>query len=167
MQAAGDARYIKEKLCERLQTEIFLDSDDLRDLRTLLTSVAQTDVLLILLTKDYLTRPYCLLEIHAAITHGIPMVAVHVVGGAFEYRFDHAQVFLANFEQALHSCNPAAIEVLRQQGAEPSALGATLRDHIPNIIAKTFQPSASANVLSAQIDDIIEAMEDAKTHKHN
>ena len=160
------ARYVKDKsdkLTERLQADVFLDSDDLRDLRTLLENVAKTDVLLLFLTKDLLTRPWCLLEIHAAITHGVPIVSV-LVANQFRYSFGAAQTFIDGFEEELARHNPGASEVLLTHGVEPAAMGQMLREHIPNIIAKTFEPSASTNVLSAQITDIIDAMEYARSH---
>ena len=58
--------------------EIFLDSDDLQDLRHLLTFVKQAEVLVLLQTKSVLTRPWVILELYTAITHDVPIVALNV-----------------------------------------------------------------------------------------
>ena len=66
-EAATDARYVKEKLQEKLQQPIFIDSDDLYDLRSLLEDVKQSGVLVLLQSSGVLTRPWCLLEIATAL----------------------------------------------------------------------------------------------------
>ena len=56
--------------------EIFLDFDNLSDLHVLLQHVRDSDVFVILLTAEVLSRPWCILEIHAAVSAGIPIVGV-------------------------------------------------------------------------------------------
>ena len=63
-------------------SEIFLDSDDLMDLRDLLEHVKTSDVLLLFQTKSVLQRPWCLLELFAAIEAG-EAGADYVAFGAF------------------------------------------------------------------------------------
>ena len=70
----------QDKLQGLIQKECFLDSDDLRDLRQLLVSVQNSDVLVILQSSDVLSRPWCLLEMVAAIDAGVPIVAINVQG---------------------------------------------------------------------------------------
>ena len=92
-EAAADARLMKDKLTDALGVPSFLDSDDLSDLRSLCDEVTKSDVLILFLTRDLLTRPWCLVELHAALTNDIPIVAVRVAG-AFPYDFEDAQKFL-------------------------------------------------------------------------
>jgi hypothetical protein len=54
-----EARYLKTELQGLIQKECFLDSDDLRDLRDLLDSVRDSDVLVIVQSAALLTRPWC------------------------------------------------------------------------------------------------------------
>ena len=55
---AMEARFIKGELERLLSTTIFLDSDNLRDLRTLLDDVRDSDVLVLLQSSDVLNRPW-------------------------------------------------------------------------------------------------------------
>ena len=59
-EAAADARHIKEKLVEKLGAPIFLDSDDLMDLRNLCHQVSMSDVLVLFQTRHLLLRPWCM-----------------------------------------------------------------------------------------------------------
>ena len=62
---------MKDRLSVLLGAPVFLDSDDLTDLRELLRIVARSDVLILLQTTNVLTRAWCLLEIYTAIcNHG-------------------------------------------------------------------------------------------------
>lgn len=51
-----EARHMKVELERTLGAPLFLDSDDLKDLRLLLESVRESDVLLLLQSKGLLTR---------------------------------------------------------------------------------------------------------------
>ena len=55
-EAAQEARYIKDKLSQELGAPVFLDSDDLADLRQLCDIVMECDVLILFLTRDLMTR---------------------------------------------------------------------------------------------------------------
>ena len=79
-EAGTEARLVHSELKEAIGTdkEIFLDSDDLQDLRHLLTFVKQAEVLVLLQTKSVLTRPWVILELYTAITHDVPIVALSV-----------------------------------------------------------------------------------------
>ena len=57
-EAASDARQIKEKLVGTLGAPVFLDSDDLHDLRDLCHQVAMSDVLVLFQTRNLLMRPW-------------------------------------------------------------------------------------------------------------
>ena len=76
-----EARHCASELEQTLGAPVFLDSDDLTDLRELLEQVRESDVLLFFQSRSVLERPYCLLELHTAVTAGVPIVAVNVRGG--------------------------------------------------------------------------------------
>ena len=67
--------------------EIFLDFDCAQDLGTLLQHIRKSDVLLIFLRVEVILRPGCILEIHAAVSAGIPLVGVTLRGKDY----DHAE----------------------------------------------------------------------------
>ena len=92
-EAATDARYVKEKLQEKLQQPIFIDSDGLKDLRLLQDHVRESDVLVLLQTSTLLTRPWCILEIFTAIKARIPIIALNI-RGAHPYDYSAAAELL-------------------------------------------------------------------------
>ena len=69
--------------------------------------------------------------------------------------------YVSDFENQLEQRNPGAKAVVESylDGVPLEQLHASLRDATPNIIAKAYEPSASRNVLDAQLADIIAAME--------
>ena len=55
-EAAAEARLAKEKLVELLKQDVFLDSDDLQNLDRLLSSVRDSDMLILFQTRNMLSR---------------------------------------------------------------------------------------------------------------
>ena len=110
-QAATDARYVKEKLQEKLQQPIFIDSDDLHVLTKLKTHVCQSDVLVLVQTRSVLTRPYCLVELITACKHGVPIVGVCVSNGPNPYNRVEAEASLSDLDETLE---PGDQEQLRR-----------------------------------------------------
>ena len=87
--------------------------DDLSDLRHLLEHVKDTEVLIILQSKSVLTRPWVILEVYTAITHGVPIVALNV-NNSYPYDYGSAINFLSHFDQEIEIANPGAAELLAQ-----------------------------------------------------
>eukprot|EP01051_Picozoa_sp_SAG22_P016608 SAG22_NODE_2376_length_2642_cov_11.644514_3_plen_104_part_00 len=73
IEAAEVARMVKGGLKAELGAPVFLDSDDLMDLRTLLEAVRNSDVVVLFQTQRLLERPWCLLEIWTAIEAQLPI----------------------------------------------------------------------------------------------
>ena len=56
-----------------MRRRCFLDSNDLSDLTSLFTEgIRKSDVLVLLGTRNVLTRPWCLLELYEAEPHTMP-----------------------------------------------------------------------------------------------
>eukprot|EP00964_Phaeocystis_antarctica_P053809 scaffold31608_cov63-Phaeocystis_antarctica.AAC.3 len=106
-ECAMEARHCQFDLEQMLGAPCFLDSDDLTDLRKLLQHVAHSDVLLLFQSANVLTRPFCLLELNAAIAAKVPIIAINVRGGN-EYSFDDTTHFLRYLDVELELRNPDA-----------------------------------------------------------
>ena len=80
MPAGQTAAHLKTVFDRDMGDNHFLDVEDLPliDLESLIKAVRSTDVLVLLLTKDVMTRPWCLVEIYTALTHGVPIVPVEL-----------------------------------------------------------------------------------------
>ena len=63
---------------------------------------------------------------------------------------------LDDFEKKLERLNPGAGSIIEQHldGVTMADIGATLRDTVPKIVAKTYDPAASAGVIDAQVQDM-------------
>ena len=106
-EAAMEARFLQMELEKHTGSRVFLDSDDLRSLQKLSDPVRQSKVLILVQTKSVLTRPFCLLEMLAAIDAGIPIVGVGVEGRTRDaYNFADAQSFLTHSSTSLRSSIP-------------------------------------------------------------
>ena len=140
--------------------EIFLDSDDLSDLRNLLQHVRETQVLVLLLSKRVLTRPWVIVELYTAITSGVPIVALNVQN-ANPYSYSDAIDYLMKFDEELDIANPGAAQMLIDLGVDPVDVAWRLSDCIPNIISTDFNPNASEKVIQASLEDLVESMRKA------
>ena len=163
-EAASDARYLKSMLEASLSAPVFLDSDDLQDLRALVKGgVDASDVVLLLQTSGVLTRPWCLVELYKALKAGIPVVAV-AVRGSFPYDYGEASAILKDLADTEHGklaqLNPGAHTVIREEGQvdDLEDMQRVLSRGIPALISKAFDPSATRRMIDAQVEDICDAM---------
>ena len=81
VEAAAEARILKNDLVRSLrdkEQQLFLDSDNLTNLKQLLDHVADSDSIALLYTQGVLSRPWCLLELHAAVKHSVPIFIISV-----------------------------------------------------------------------------------------
>ena len=105
----------------------------------------------------------------------VPIVAINV-RGSFPYSFSDAAELLdstyeSTFADRLSRRSPGTVDLIRKQqvpvrgvfrDVDIEELGRVLDEHLPNILANQFQPSASANVIDAQLEDIVGTMEQVK-----
>ena len=159
-----EARFIKEEL-ERMVpgASIFLDSDDLKDLRALLTHVRNSACLVILQSENVLERPYCLLEIYAAIEAGVPIVALNVIGKGYD--FARAVTLLTHLDHpsTMEASNPGASKLVeREAGTDLQAVAHALAQTVPNVISVNFDSFGTRNAIHAALLDLLSAMKAAK-----
>ena len=159
-EASMEARFLQTELEGLFQKRVFLDSDDLRDLRKLQDHVRECDVFLLVQSASVLTRPYCLLELCVAIEAGKPIVGVSL-SGAYAYDFAAAQALLTHLDTQLEQLNPGASELLISHGFELRDAAWRLSSVVPKIISVDFATGASRNVLNATLADLKETMQRA------
>jgi hypothetical protein len=76
-----------------------------------------------------------------------------------------------SFADRLSQRSPGTVGLIRKQqvpvrgvfrDVDIEELGRALQAHLPNILSSQFQPGASANVIDAQLEDVVGAMEQVK-----
>jgi len=168
-EAAMEARFLQIELESLHKNDlIFLDSDDLRDLSKLIEHVQQSRCLVLVQTRKVLTRPYCILELLTAIESQIPIVCVTVGGKPQElsYNFEEMTKLMMWMDTELEQWNPGAADVLRDHGYEDlTDVAYRLSTTIPKTISVQLNTGDSRNRLHATIEDLVNAMQEARVPK--
>ena len=115
-----------------------------------------SDVLAIVQSVEILSRPWCVLEIVAAVDAGVPIVAIAISGKGYD--FAKATNLLLHLDTVLDAVNPGACDLLRQNGVEPLDAAYKLSTTVPQIISLPFNSSASSAMIQASLMDIVTAM---------
>jgi len=164
VEAGAEARYLKDALDKMLGCPAYLDSSTLADLRELFDGgVAVSEVLVLMLSKGLLTRPWCLLEIREAVRLQKPIVLLHLKGPGQSFSFDDAFALLDDLETNLPPLNPWAIGELRPHlgGDSLRQLQVTVR-HALEVGRAAMVPhlniNGTANALESELVDLVERM---------
>ena len=190
LECGGDARLVQKCLKEELPrgSDLFLDSDNLNDLRLLVSDtpprspppppprspppppppppppqlqhVRDTDVLILLQSKGVLTRPWVLLELYTAIANDVPIVALNIAGRGYDYAAESH--FMMHLDTMLEERNPGTTAMLAEHGVDPTDMAYRLSDTLPFIISTVFDPNASHHAIRASMLELKEAMACAK-----
>lgn len=139
-----------------MHCRVFLDSDDLKDLRSLIEHVRQSDVLVLIQTAHVLERPWCLLEILTAIDADVPIVGVTLLGSDAPYDFSDANQLLGDLAAELDRRNPGAAEQVRKFYPDMREAGVKLSTTLPSLISKRVDYSMSKRVLDAMLLDVLD-----------
>lgn len=139
-------------LASELCSPVFLDSENLTDLKTLTEHVKRSRNLILLLTPDVLTRPWCLVEIVIAQRNNVPILPVEVQrpGDKFEYPSEEFYERLRKGEVISDSDQ----SLLVQEGIEPQHLEAAVREVFTKI-ALPFSPQRTCRIRQAELLDIL------------
>ena len=156
---AMEARFLKSELERMLGGEIFLDSDDLKDLRRLGQHVIDSDVLVLLQSSEVLLRPWCIFEIVTAIDAGIPIVSIVVASKGYD--FVEMGNLMLHLDTLLEERNPGAPKLLTETGIDLKAAAWKLSSTIPNVISIGFNSSGSQNSIMASLMDLIDGLRSA------
>jgi len=130
----------------------FLDVENLDDLSTLLSKVVESKALVVILTKSYLRRPFCLAELVAAHQASMLIIPVQVRGIDREFDFDELIALDENNMGLL--MDDLGWRILEDQKISRSDVWAAIK-RLREIIALPFSPNASAAVQSAEIDELL------------
>eukprot|EP01047_Picozoa_sp_COSAG01_P016086 COSAG01_NODE_816_length_13389_cov_7.068849_5_plen_393_part_00 len=141
--------------------KVFLDADNLSDLRDLLGCVRNSDALVMMVTDGVLSRPWCLAELATAAEAGVPIVMLQI-DNAFRCTPAKIQDTLANLPQYLAKVNPSATKQLEDEGFDAASIGATIMQALNKSQADgttlSFNPSQSAVMLRSQIHQLASTM---------
>ena len=147
-----------------LQVPCYLDSAELADLRRLFQEgVQRSDVIVFLGSAGVLSRPWCLLELHEAMEHDIPIIFLPLEGRGFT--LDSAIEFVSDLETRLEQSNPSGLREVQDY------LGGDLSTYKKRLVSKleearrnvTFQslkwePNGTDNALLANAHELCDAM---------
>ena len=166
LEAASDARLLHDLLAKMLRYPVFLDSANLTDLRQLITNgVNDSDVFLVLATKGYITRPWCLLEIVHATRLNTPVLLIDIKNGGFDAK--EMKKYVDNIEEMMGAENPDGLELLREHlGQDLSELQEACTRMLDPFLSPdgwsgtklVWNPNASDTELIACLKDVIDAM---------
>jgi len=127
---------------------VFLDSENLTDLTFLKEHVRKSHNLVLLLTPNLFTRPWCLVEIVTTLRSGNNIVPVEVQrpGMRFQYPDENFYTKLRNGKEL----SEQDISLLSEQGIQLADLEGAIRQ-IFTQIAQPFSPHKSANIRQAEL----------------
>lgn len=167
MEAAAEARILKSELVHQLkcsESEVYLDSDNLSDLSELIDSgVKESDAVILLLTKGVLSRPWCLLELHAAALADVPIIMVQVAN-SFAGDTEAVTANLLNLPDFLAENNPDAEAVLEEFGHSSETIAPVILKALEGSqeakasVDIQFDPHQSSSLLNAQVTQMAEEL---------
>jgi len=131
---------------------IFLDSDNLDDLRELQEKVCTAHNLVLLLTQDVLSRPWVLVEIVTAMREGVRVILVNVSkpGTQFVYPDD---AFYARFREG-DFLDDDAVELLERCDCTMEEVEDAIREAFQKI-AVPYSPHKGAGIRRAEIGALL------------
>jgi hypothetical protein len=161
------ARLLKNEMEQELKRrhenrDVFLDVDNLGNLNALKECVKKSRVLVLLQTKEVLTRPWVITEILTAIENEVPILTV-IDTTSNSYNFQEISNFLEHFETKLEEANPGASAVLLEQfpHLKLQDMAYLLSTTIPNVLSKKFDGNADAEVIGGMVKSIVNECEKA------
>jgi DNA-binding beta-propeller fold protein YncE len=155
--ASNLAITIKKSL-ESKSRKVFVDQEATHlDILQLLVHLEESKTVILLLTKEMLHRPYCLLELNHAIVHKIPIITVRIEGEGYD--FQESSEFLTYLDTKL---DQRALNLIRTHNVDIIDIAYNLSNVIPNIIAKSFNFKEAKAIRAAQIEEISKAVQTAQ-----
>jgi len=162
-EAGPSARILKSLMTEKLSGGgvPFLDSDNLSDLGKLLEQLQSSKTLIVILSTNYLRRPFCLAELAEACRTGMDIISIRLVG---VHEFDFQEIAIVSETQVRQLLNDEQWNLLEEEGIGIGDVAAGIK-RIKQIIALPFSPNGSSKIQSTEVDEIILQMHE-KTKDH-
>ena len=135
---------------------------DLSDLSKLADHVRNSDVFVLVQSRNVCSRPWCILELVTAIESNIPIVCLNLTSGIAAYDFAAASSMLRHLDTQLEAGKRAQLEAL---GVDLTEAAFKLSTTLEQIISVPLNMAASQNMLEASIKDIVEAIVTATPRK--
>jgi ABC-type branched-subunit amino acid transport system substrate-binding protein len=168
----------------------FIDTVNLDKLTTqaMVDAVTQSKVMVLILTRQLLTRTFCLLEIYTAIENDVPIVPVQIVRQREQdtYSYGAAADFLKNltvkaFDKEYMSDNFGVAAWSRYawdeiqsschtKNGEPLTLQRVqevLSVNLPTLAAEEYKPNANPKIIGTQVEVIVTKIEEALTDQEH
>jgi hypothetical protein len=134
------------------KTPVFLDSEDLVDLTRLMNHAKGSLALIVLLTPQVLSRPWCLLEFVAAYKSDRPYVPVLLVRPGITYQFPDE-----DFYESLRNDEIIGVDgrqLIEDNGFNMQEVEEAVRA-VFTMIALPYSPHKSAAVRGGEVSDIL------------
>jgi hypothetical protein len=107
---------------------LFRDTEQHFALSTLIDNVSRSTNVLVFLTPNYPKRPYCLIEIHHALKHGVNVVTIKIrKPGLDMFDFNGLNKALASESTLQGFIEPSVWDVLKENGITVSDVRADLK----------------------------------------
>jgi len=163
VEAGTEAALMRDALCIQIETDpyhpafdmstpVFLDSEDLQNLKNLKEHVKVSRNLVVLLTTNFLRRPWCLIEITLSMMNNINIVPVRIerAGIAFEYP---TEAFYEELREGKF-LSDADRELFRVLGIDVSAVERAVRLTFQKV-AVPFSPHKPIQVRALEVSTIL------------
>jgi len=153
-----------EAVFEWFNSPIFLDSEDLYNLEDLTRRVRKTHNLVLLLTKDVLTRPWCLVELVCAVNYGVRILPVQVMkrGDSFSFPDEDFYTKLLGGQLLDHSC----MALLTEHGIELGDVEKAIKSVFKKI-ALPYSPHRSETIRRAEVQALLKQVRPRNPHSDN
>jgi hypothetical protein len=133
---------------------IFVDSEDLVDLRKLMNHVRGSHCLILLLTPGFLTRPWCLVEIVTATRNNRPFVPVQLVVPGKDFMYPDEEFYVKLHRDEIVAGGTQGRKMLMENGISLQDVDEAVRA-VFQMIALPFSPHKSQRVRTAEMSDIL------------
>ena len=159
--AGTEACAVNDYLKTKTKLPAFLDSEEEFKLSQLLAAVKRSRLLLILLTPNYVTRPYCVVELVTAFKSNIPIVSVSLARhGLAPFDFGSLMSKLETLSGVESLLNKSGWKVVTDQGFSKQDVRDALQGAI-DVKAHDYHSHGPLNVRTAELDNVWGAVKSA------